>query len=52
MGKALTITEGSAGGPVFPKARMAMAMAADAMPIEAGEQELSVTVTVTYALTP
>ena len=34
---------GRPGGPVFPKARMAMAMAADAMPIEAGEQELSVT---------
>jgi len=48
VGKALTITEGSAGGPVFPKARMAMV--ADAMPIEAGEQELSVTVTVTYVL--
>ena len=34
--------------PVFPKARMAMA--AEAMPIEAGEHELSVTVTVTYLL--
>jgi uncharacterized protein YggE len=48
VGKALKITEDSAGGPVFPKARMAMAAAA--MPIEAGEQELSVTVTVTYVL--
>jgi uncharacterized protein YggE len=28
-----------------------MALAAEAVPIEAGEQELSVTVTVTYRLT-
>ena len=49
VGQALTITEGGVGAPVLPKARMAMA--AEAMPIEAGEQELSVTVTVTYRLT-
>jgi uncharacterized protein YggE len=50
LGKALTIAEGGAGGPVLPKVGR-MAMAAEAVPIEAGEQELSVTVTVTYQLT-
>jgi uncharacterized protein len=49
VGQAVTITEGGVGAPVLPKARMALA--AEAVPIEAGEQELSVTVTVTYRLT-
>jgi len=50
IGKALAIEEGGAGGPVYPRgARMAMA-AADSMPIEAGERELTVSVTVTYRL--
>ena len=50
VGKALAIAEGGAGAPVSPKmGRMAMA-AADSMPIEAGDRELSVSVTVTYGL--
>ena len=49
LGQVLTITEGGAGAPVVPKVGR-MAMAAEAIPIEAGEQELSVVVTVTYRL--
>ena len=50
VGKVLTIEEGGTGGVVFPKAgRMAMAVA-DSMPIEAGERELTVSVSVTYRL--
>ena len=45
----LTIDEGGSGGPGVPRAAR-LAMAAEAVPIEAGEKELTVTVTVSYRL--
>jgi uncharacterized protein YggE len=51
VGEVLTIDEDGGGGPVTPKlGRMGMA-AAESVPIEAGERELTVAVTVTYRLT-
>jgi uncharacterized protein len=51
VGKVLTIDEGGDGPrPVYAKAAR-MAMAADSAPIEAGEHELEVSVTVSYRLT-
>jgi uncharacterized protein YggE len=51
VGKVLTIDEGGgAGPPVYAKAAR-MAMVADSAPIEAGEHELDVSVTVSYRLT-
>jgi uncharacterized protein YggE len=51
VGEVLTIDEGGGGhAPVYAKAAR-LAMAADSAPIEAGEHELEVTVTVSYRLT-
>ena len=51
VGKVLTIDEGGdARAPRVPKAAR-MTMAADSAPIEAGEHELEVSVTVSYRLT-
>jgi uncharacterized protein YggE len=51
VGKVLTIDEGGDGPrPVYAKAAR-MAVAADSAPIEAGEHELQVNVTVSYRLT-
>ena len=49
LGKVLTIDEGGPGGPGVPRAAR-LAMASEAVPIEAGEKELTVTVTVSYRL--
>jgi uncharacterized protein YggE len=50
VGKVLTIEEGGTSRPpVYPKSAR-LAMAADSAPIEAGEQELEVSVTVSYRL--
>ena len=51
VGKVLTIDErGDAHAPVYAKSAR-MTMAADSAPIEAGERELEVSVTVSYLLT-
>jgi uncharacterized protein YggE len=51
VGKVLTIDEGGGGqAPVYAKGAR-LAMAADSAPIEAGEHELEVNVTVSYRLT-
>jgi uncharacterized protein YggE len=52
LGPVLSVVEGAvAGVPVRPMMRMAMAAAADsAMPVEAGEQTVSASVTVTWEL--
>jgi uncharacterized protein len=51
VGKVLTIDEGGeARAPVYAKSAR-MTMAADSAPIEAGERELEVSVTVSYRLT-
>ncbi len=51
LGPVLSVVEGSvAGGGPRPMMRMAMASADSAMPVEAGEQSVSATVTVTWAL--
>jgi uncharacterized protein YggE len=51
LGEVLSVVEGAVGGgPVRPMMRMAMASADSAMPVEAGEQTVAATVTVTWAL--
>jgi uncharacterized protein YggE len=52
VGKVLTIDEGGGGlAPVFAPKAARLAMAAESAPIEAGEHELQVSVTVSYRLT-
>ena len=52
VGKVLTISEQASRSPAPPRMRRAMAMeASDSVPIAAGEQELSVSVHVSYELT-
>jgi hypothetical protein len=52
VGKVLTIDEGGGGlAPVFAPKAARLAMAAESTPIEAGEHELQVSVTVSYRLT-
>ena len=51
LGDVLSVVEGAvAGGAPRPMMRMAMAAADSAMPVEAGEQTITATVTVTWAL--
>jgi uncharacterized protein YggE len=51
LGEVLSVVEGAVGGgPARPMMRMAMASADSAMPVEAGEQTVTATVTVTWAL--
>lgn len=50
VGRAMRITEGAAGGPVPVRARMMAAEAAGPVPVAAGAHEVSITVTVEWAL--
>lgn len=51
LGAVISVVEGAvAGGGPRPLMRMAMAAADSAMPVEAGEQTITATVTVTWAL--
>ena len=51
LGEVLSVVEGAVGGgPARPMMRMAMASADSAMPVEAGEQTVTATVTVTWGL--
>ena len=51
LGEVLSVVEGAvAGGPPRPMMRMAMASADSAMPVEAGEQSVTASVTVTWSL--
>jgi uncharacterized protein len=51
LGEVMSVVEGAvAGGAPRPMMRMAMAAADSAMPVEAGEQTITATVTVTWAL--
>ena len=51
LGAVMSVVEGAvAGGAPRPMMRMAMAAADSAMPVEAGEQTITATVTVTWAL--
>ena len=51
LGAVMSVVEGAvAGGGPQPLMRMAMAAADSAMPVEAGEQTITATVTVTWAL--
>ena len=51
LGAVMSVVEGAvAGGVPRPMMRMAMAAADSAMPVEAGEQTITATVTVTWAL--
>jgi uncharacterized protein len=49
LGAPLSISEGGAPGPVF-RAKMAMPMAATSVPVAQGEETLSVSVSVTWAI--
>ena len=51
LGAVMSVVEGAvAGGPARPMMRMALATADSAMPVEAGEQTVTASVTVTWAL--
>ncbi len=50
LGAVLFVIQGSARGAPGPGPRMAMAVAASPMPVEAGEQTVTASVTVTWAL--
>jgi len=50
LGAVLSVVEGSARGAPAPGPRLAMALASSPMPVEAGEQSVTASVTVTWAL--
>jgi len=50
LGHVISVTEGSVRNGPMPGMRMAMAAAASPMPVEAGEQTVTASVTVTWAL--
>lgn len=50
VGRALRVSEGSPAGPGPPRARMMAAEATSAVPLQVGSHEVSVTITVEWAL--